>query len=68
MAPMRNPFNERAGEALGFATPEFRRAHQGSRCEACGRVYWKHPMDYVNLDFQRDPYLHILCDGSLVKL
>ena len=31
-------------------------------CETCGRTYWRHPV--------LDPYswLHVLCDGLLVKL
>jgi hypothetical protein len=39
-------------------------------CEHCGRLYFDHPfaLERWNLSFTGDPFLHRLCDGSLVKL
>jgi hypothetical protein len=56
--------------------PDFRRADQHCVCDQCGKEYWQHPYDtrypiapsmWVHAD--RPEYiLHLLCDGSLVKL
>ena len=63
------PFKQRAAEQMGSRdTPEFFRAGGDVRCEECGRQYRKHPHAKEYLDWNGDPYLRKLCDGSLVKL
>lgn len=49
---------------LARPTPfgEWFRAGGDVICEACGFEYWRHICDPC------DPFLHILCDGSRVKL
>jgi hypothetical protein len=36
-------------------------------CEDCGRTYYKHPFS-GHMSWNNEPYLHRLCDGTLVKL
>ena len=36
-------------------------------CETCGKEYWRHPFS-KHRSWQDEPFLHVLCDGSLVKL
>jgi hypothetical protein len=36
-------------------------------CQICGKKYIKHNFSY-HLDSNREPYLNVLCDGTLVKL
>jgi hypothetical protein len=45
-----------------------RRANKDCICEYCNRSYINHPMDLVELSFNGEPYLHILCNGERVKL
>jgi hypothetical protein len=37
-------------------------------CELCGKPYRKHPYVDEARDWEDHPYLHILCDGGIVKL
>ena len=40
-------------------------------CEQCGKEHRKHPfIDDVltNIEFRPQPFLHLLCDGTLAKL
>jgi len=47
----------------------WRRADQACVCVACGLIYGVHPLDpNALLDQDGRPWLHRLCDGSLVKL
>jgi hypothetical protein len=46
---------------------DFRRADGRVVCEKCGKPYNKHPHT-EHRDFNGDPWLRELCDGSLVKL
>jgi hypothetical protein len=46
--------------------PNFRRAAGDTVC-ACGRPYYKHPHT-SHRDWNDAPYLHVLCNGDLVKL
>ncbi|MHA1573245.1 MAG: hypothetical protein ACTSX8_04565 [Alphaproteobacteria bacterium] len=53
--------------------PDFIRADHRCICDACGKLYIDHPMDERYLGFKdhygvHQPYLHLLCDGTLVKL
>lgn len=66
-----NTFLKLACEQLGSSVEEqtmFYRANQDCICLECGEPYWKHPMDNHYLSFQDEPWLHILCNGDLVKL
>lgn len=47
--------------------PEFRRADGNVLCERCGKPYRKHGFT-EHRDWNNDPWLVELCDGSLVKL
>jgi hypothetical protein len=46
--------------------PVFIRASGDVLCRDCGREYWRHP--YSADQGFAGPYLHVLCDLSLVKL
>ena len=46
----------------------FERASHLCICEQCNKLYIDHPMDLQELDWLGQPYLHILCDKSRVKL
>lgn len=47
--------------------PDFIRASGDVNCTSCGKPYRKHPhTDHV--DWDGNPWLHKLCDGTLVKL
>jgi len=61
-----NPFKRLAGES--DSEVEFIRAGGDCVCDECGKLYYDHPMDYENLDFNGGPFLHILCSGERVKL
>jgi hypothetical protein len=37
-------------------------------CEECGKKYYDHPYIENNLDGEGHPYLHITCNGLIVKL
>jgi hypothetical protein len=46
-----------------------RRASGDCGCDACGKPYRKHPHEPTILSgIDGTPFLHQLCDGSLVKL
>lgn len=47
--------------------PEFFRASGECICGDCGRYYRAHPL-FEGALFQGEPWLNVLCDGSLVKL
>jgi len=48
--------------------PNFIRASGDCICKQCGKKYEKHSFDLSYLDWDGYPYLHKLCDGTLVKL
>lgn len=37
-------------------------------CEDCGDTYYKHPHASRPVDWENRPFLHVLCNGDLVKL
>lgn len=37
-------------------------------CETCHQPYGRHPLDWRQVDHGHRPCLHILCDGTRVKL
>lgn len=46
-----------------------RRASGDCVCDTCGKAYYRHPFAREHLSgIDGAPYLHRLCDGSLVKL
>lgn len=46
-----------------------RRASGQCVCSTCGRTYQDHPMDQEILSgIDGRPFLHLLCDGTRVKL
>lgn len=47
---------------------EFERAGGDVICEECGCKYLDHVMFQGEKDDQGHPFLHMLCDGTLVKL
>ncbi len=50
---------------------EARRAGGDVICETCGKDYYRHPMDpsvLTRISGEPEPFLHLLCDGSRVKL
>jgi len=53
----------------GHVQNRWRRASGDCLCDRCGKSYYRHPF---NMDFlsgiDGTPYMHQLCDGSLVKL
>lgn len=53
-----------------FDNEQCYRAHHESLCPVCGRFYIAHPYatEAWNLSFTRQPFLHRLCNGELVKL
>jgi hypothetical protein len=56
------------GYGVGMSPyPDFRRAGGDVICERCGKPYRKHGFT-EHRDFNNDPWLVELCDGSLVKL
>lgn len=53
--------------------PEFIRASGMCVCGQCGKKYIDHPYDETVLGLEdhhgvRQPFLHVLCDGTRVKL
>jgi hypothetical protein len=47
----------------------FRRADGRTVCKDCGKEYLEHPMETIVLSaIDNQPFLHVLCDGSRVKL
>lgn len=52
----------------GHVQERDRRADGRCVCE-CGRAYWRHPFDMTTLSgIDGTPFLHLLCDGTRVKL
>jgi hypothetical protein len=47
---------------------EMVRASGDALCELCGRTYYRHPVTYEYVDWDGHPYLHVGCDGTLLKL
>lgn len=47
--------------------PEFTRAGGESICEECGKVLREHPY-YPQPGYDGKPFLHVLCNGRVVKL
>lgn len=47
---------------------EFIRADGGCTCDDCGHSYRHHPYDGSVLDWENQPFLHVLCNGTRVKL
>ena len=66
--------NYKETKSTSFEGESFIRAGGDCLCEICGRKYINHPMDEEVLswiedwDGKRRPFLHILCDGTRVKL
>lgn len=52
---------------LPAATREWYRAEGSCLCE-CGYEYRLHPPDPDDLDYQGNPFMHVLCNGDRVKL
>lgn len=50
------------------ADPEFFRASGDCLCPTCEEPYRKHSYDMKVLDSEGHPWLHVLCDGTRVKL
>jgi len=50
------------------APGEFVRADGDCVCAHCGRAYVDHPFDPYEIAWYGDPWLHVLCDGTRVKL
>lgn len=48
--------------------PEMRRASGDCLCDLCGREYRRHPFTFEYTDWNGEPFLHVLCNGDLVKL
>ena len=46
---------------------EWYRADGRCLCE-CGYEYFLHPLDPNDLDWQGNPFMHVLCNGDRVKL
>lgn len=44
------------------------RASGECACNECGRCYYDHPYVDELRDWEDNPYLHILCNGEIVKL
>jgi hypothetical protein len=65
---MNNPFKNIAAETMTQENPpEFRRTSGSVICKVCGKEYRRHPHS-DDRDWNGDPFLNELCDGSLVKL
>jgi hypothetical protein len=64
----RLPLNYDANGAPIDPPTEMRRAGGDVVCELCGRPYRKHVLTYEFVDWDGHPFLHVHCDGSLLKL
>lgn len=49
-------------------TLPIRRAGGDCLCSECSRSYYDHPMIDNMLDYNQEPFLHMLCNGDVVKL
>lgn len=47
--------------------PDIRRYDGNALCEQCERPVWRHPLDPGVLDYEGNPFVHRLCDGTLAK-
>jgi hypothetical protein len=55
------------GKLLTYVS--MRRANGEMPCTVCGKLYRQHPFDVNHIDSSTgEPWLHVLCDGSRVKL
>jgi hypothetical protein len=54
-------------ETFDPRAPDFIRADQHCVCGACGKEYRQHPHS-EHRAYDGSPYLHRICDGTLVKL
>jgi 5'-nucleotidase len=52
----------------GDDAPEIIRARGMTPCEVCHEPYADHPYDLGFLDYDRQPYVNVICDGTRVKL
>ena len=52
----------------GVEHQEFIRADGNCICKTCGNYYRNHVLDGAFQDWQDNYWLHILCDGTRVKL
>lgn len=46
----------------------WKRVGGGAVCQSCGLKYYDHMMCESILDSRNEPYLHVSCDGLLLKL
>lgn len=53
---------------LPAASGEDYRASKDCICGACGLEFWRHPLDFWELSYSGEPFLHVLCNGDRVKL
>jgi hypothetical protein len=58
-----DPIGEEGEEHL-----DYNRADGHAFCMSCDRKLRDHPMDLEHVGYDRKPFLHVRCDGSLVKL
>jgi len=49
-------------------TGECVRVSGNAVCDECKMEYWRHPDITSILDFNRDPFLNLACDGRFLKL
>jgi len=52
---------------LPAASGEDYRASKDCIC-TCGLEFWRHPLDFWELSYADEPFLHVLCNGDRVKL
>lgn len=56
------------GETHDELAERFYRASGACICDACGKEYYSHPYATEARDRDNMPYLHVLCNGDIVKL
>ena len=44
------------------------RTHQDCICPVCGKKYREHPYIHEVRDWEGSPFLHLICNGMVVKL
>jgi hypothetical protein len=67
MAPSPQPPVETPREAR-LRRQDFVRSEGGMVCPHCGNYYRDHPFDPDDRTYNDIPVLHVLCDGTRVKL
>jgi hypothetical protein len=68
-ALMTGQYNGAGLRELEKGEEDFRRSASEMVCERCGCQYWEHPPSPYYIDTLTNlPWLHRLCDGTLVKL